>query len=99
LLAPEFYKPPLAVFLFIFVQRGEEPAGLPGARAPAQTIFLSSRAKRSNPVNYARAHARDFIIHWIATVAQLPRDDKELVINVSLGLITLCVSSYLFKLR
>ena len=60
-------------------------------------FVIASGAKQSS--NLCRRTATH-IIHWIATVAMLPRDDKELVINVSLGrLCALCVSSYLFKLR
>ena len=38
---------------------------------------MSCAAQRGNPVNYARAYARTYRIHWIATVAMLPRDDKK----------------------
>ncbi len=42
-------------------------------------VIASHRRWRGNPVIYARAYARTYRIHWIATVTAFPRDESEYV--------------------
>ena len=42
-------------------------------------VIASHHRWRGNPVIYARAYARTYRIHWIATVTAFPRDESEYV--------------------